>query len=149
MNWNRWGMNIWPHRFETNIWYPFRCPWLFNSYKEAPIFEPTCAYYTVGSYASLSVCLSVRPSVTLLKIHSSESIIGKSLKLYPMLLLYIWHWANWDWLHSQKILSANGYIWLIANVKLHFFQLFLFLFWAWLILSPYRYPPKFTIFLAV
>ena len=27
------------------------------------IFEPICAYCTVGSYASLSVCLSVRPAV--------------------------------------------------------------------------------------
>ncbi len=46
------------------------------------IFEPTCAYCTVGSYASLSIRLSVRPSVTLLQIHISESIIGRSLKLY-------------------------------------------------------------------
>ena len=29
------------------------------------VFEPTCADCTVGSYASLSVCLSVRPSVCL------------------------------------------------------------------------------------
>ena len=50
------------------------------------IFEPTCAYCTVGSYASLSVRPSVCPpvclSVTLLKIHNSESIIGRGLKLY-------------------------------------------------------------------
>ncbi len=48
--------------------------------------EPTCAYCTMGSYASLSVRPSVRLSVclsvTLLKIHISESIIGMSLKLY-------------------------------------------------------------------
>ncbi len=44
--------------------------------------EPTCAYCTVGSYALLSVRLSVRPSVTLLKIHISESIKGRNLKRY-------------------------------------------------------------------
>ena len=42
------------------------------------IFEPTCAYCTVGSYASLSVCLSVChvTKIYWIKIHISKSIVA-------------------------------------------------------------------------
>ncbi len=59
-------------------------PLLWNHF--TIIFEPTCAYCTVGSYASLSLRLSVRPSVCpsvyhWIIIHISKSIIAMNLKL--------------------------------------------------------------------
>ncbi len=47
------------------------------------IFEPTCAYCTVGSYASLSVCLSVCHWII---IHNSKSNWDRKLKLYQNIL---------------------------------------------------------------
>ena len=45
--------------------------------------EPTCAYCTVGSYALLSVCLSVCLSTFhWIKIHISETIKARGPKLY-------------------------------------------------------------------
>ncbi len=56
--------------------------WIEATPKSMILFEPTCAYCTVGSYAALSVRLSVCPSgftqgtlYTLLKIHISEGIM--------------------------------------------------------------------------
>ena len=47
------------------------------------LFEPTCAYCTVGSYASLSVRPSVRLSVFHWVIfYISESIIAMNLKVF-------------------------------------------------------------------
>ncbi len=57
-----------------------------NASDRIGILEPTCALM----HRFLSVCLSV----TLLKIHISESIIGRGLKLYhsikPLYGRYIW-----------------------------------------------------------
>ncbi len=49
----------------------------------AIIIEPTCAYCTVGSYASLSVCPSVRHWII---IHISGSNRVRNLKLYHNIL---------------------------------------------------------------
>ncbi len=60
-----------------------------------------------------------------------------------MVLLYIWHWANCDWLHSQKnsckqivMVLLLWQVGLIANVKLHFFPNDAFLLaksaWYWI-----------------
>ena len=77
-----------------------------SSFSRTAIFEPTCAYCTVDSYASLSVCLSVSLSVChWIIIHISKSnrntLLEKSCQ--------------------QKIkASLLGQVGLIANVKLHF-----------------------------
>ena len=47
----------------------------------ARIFEPTCAHCTVGSYASLSVCLSsLDQNSDLIVIHISKSIAPRVMK---------------------------------------------------------------------
>ncbi len=48
------------------------------------IIEPTCAYYTVGLYASLSVCHAVRLDWTI--VHISQSIRDRNLKFYHIVL---------------------------------------------------------------
>ena len=68
-----------------------------------------------------------------------------------MLLLYIWHWANCDWLHSQKnshqqmvMVLLLWQVGLIANVKLHFYEIILLCLdnhWWFIIFYFYLYYP--------
>ena len=68
------------------------------------IFEPTCAHCTVGSYASLSVRPSVRPSVChWIIIHISASNRARDLKLYHNVHMFV---LVTD-CTLRKIMSAN------------------------------------------
>ena len=58
------------------------------------IFEPTCAFYTVGSYVSLSVCPSIdqKSDWTIIHIHPHGLLQ----------LCIVDEWAVTEWAHCQR-----------------------------------------------